>query len=66
MSDELTPYITTIQRCETAINRIRAAIRAGNDDSPDVGEEFMAIPCLNDGDEWCATVSKWIKEWASK
>jgi len=30
------------------------------------GEEFLAIPCLNDGDEWCATVSNWIKEWANK
>jgi ferrochelatase len=19
------------------------------------GEEFFAVPCLNDGDEWCAT-----------
>ena len=28
------------------------------------GEEFLAIPCLNDSDEWCATVSNWIKEWA--
>lgn len=43
MSDELTPYIVTIQRCEAAIIRIRAAIRAGNDNSPDVGEDFMAI-----------------------
>ena len=30
------------------------------------GEEFMAIPCMNDGDEWCETVSTWIKDWASK
>ena len=30
------------------------------------GEEFMAIPCMNDGDEWCTTVSSWIKDWASK
>ncbi|MBL0014754.1 MAG: ferrochelatase [Flavobacterium sp.] len=29
------------------------------------GEEFMAIPCMNDDDEWCATVSEWIKDWAS-
>jgi len=29
------------------------------------GEEFLAIPCLNDSDEWCATVSKWIKAWAN-
>ncbi len=29
------------------------------------GEEFMAIPCMNDGDEWCATVSTWINDWAN-
>lgn len=29
------------------------------------GEEFMAIPCMNDGDEWCATVSNWINDWAN-
>jgi ferrochelatase len=28
------------------------------------GDEFMAIPCMNDGDEWCTTVSEWIKDWA--
>ena len=28
------------------------------------GEEFLAIPCMNDGDEWCETVSHWIQEWA--
>ena len=28
------------------------------------GENFLAIPCLNDSDEWCATVSKWINDWA--
>ena len=27
------------------------------------GKEFMAIPCMNDGDEWCQTVSGWIKDW---
>ena len=27
------------------------------------GEEFRAIPCLNDSDDWCATVSKWIRNW---
>ncbi len=29
------------------------------------GEEFMAIPCMNDGDEWCATVSTWINDWVN-
>jgi ferrochelatase len=28
------------------------------------GENFLAIPCLNDSDEWCDTVSKWINDWA--
>ncbi|HEY6143344.1 MAG TPA: ferrochelatase [Flavobacterium sp.] len=28
------------------------------------GENFLAIPCLNDDDEWCATVTKWINDWA--
>jgi ferrochelatase len=27
------------------------------------GKEFMAIPCLNDEDEWCGVVANWIKEW---
>ncbi|CAM4423580.1 ferrochelatase [Flavobacterium terrigena] len=26
------------------------------------GEEFLAIPCMNDEDEWCAVVAKWIEE----
>ncbi|HEX8269411.1 MAG TPA: ferrochelatase [Flavobacterium sp.] len=28
------------------------------------GEEFLAIPCLNDSDEWVQTVGNWINEWA--
>ncbi len=28
------------------------------------GEEFLAIPCLNDRDDWCATVANWINDWA--
>ncbi|HEX8563900.1 MAG TPA: ferrochelatase [Flavobacterium sp.] len=28
------------------------------------GEEFLAIPCLNDSDEWVDVVSNWITEWA--
>jgi ferrochelatase len=27
------------------------------------GEEFMAIPCMNDGDEWCGVVANWIEDW---
>jgi ferrochelatase len=29
------------------------------------GEEFMAIPCMNEGDEWCEVVANWIKEWSN-
>lgn len=43
MSDQLAPYIATIQRCEAAIIRIRTAIRAGNGDAPEIGDDFMAI-----------------------
>lgn len=28
------------------------------------GEEFMAIPCLNEEEEWCDLVTKWIEKWA--
>jgi ferrochelatase len=30
------------------------------------GEEFMAIPCMNDGDEWCGVVANWVKEFENK
>jgi ferrochelatase len=30
------------------------------------GEEFMAIPCLNDDDEWCNVVADWVKEFQGK
>jgi ferrochelatase len=29
------------------------------------GEEFLAIPCMNDDDEWCGVVANWIKEWSN-
>ncbi len=29
------------------------------------GENFHTIPCLNDDDEWCAVVAKWINEFAN-
>ena len=29
------------------------------------GEEFLAIPCLNDSEEWVGVVSNWINEWAA-
>ncbi len=28
------------------------------------GEEFFAVPCLNDSVEWCDTVANWIADWA--
>jgi ferrochelatase len=30
------------------------------------GENFLAIPCLNDDDEWVQTISNWINDWAKK
>nr|WP_294933595.1 ferrochelatase [uncultured Flavobacterium sp.] len=28
------------------------------------GENFLAIPCLNDDDNWMDTIAKWINDWA--
>jgi protoporphyrin/coproporphyrin ferrochelatase len=28
------------------------------------GKEFMAIPCLNDEEEWCDLVANWIEKWS--
>lgn len=28
------------------------------------GEEFLAIPCLNDDDDWAKTLSRWVDQWA--
>ncbi|RTY95966.1 ferrochelatase [Flavobacterium sp. GT3R68] len=30
------------------------------------GTDFLAIPCLNDDEEWCKTISSWINTWADK
>ena len=27
------------------------------------GKEFLAIPCMNDEDEWCQVVANWVKDW---
>ena len=40
------------------------AMEASHQFKENGGEEFLAIPCMNDGDEWCETVANWIKEWA--
>lgn len=40
------------------------AMEANHQFKENGGEEFVAIPCLNDGDDWCETVSNWIKKWS--
>lgn len=40
------------------------AMRAKEEFEEHGGEEFLAVPCLNDGDDWCKTVSNWINDWA--
>lgn len=42
------------------------AMRADEDFKENGGEEFLAIPCLNDDDAWCEVVADWIKDWAKK
>ncbi|UQD55633.1 ferrochelatase [Flavobacterium sp. K5-23] len=41
------------------------AMEANHEFKAHGGEEFTAVPCLNDSDDWCKTVSNWINEWAS-
>ena len=41
------------------------AMEANHEFKENGGENFFAIPCLNDSDEWVATVAKWIEEWAT-
>jgi len=41
------------------------AMEANHQFKENGGEEFFAIPCLNDSDDWCKTVSNWINKWAS-
>ena len=41
-------------------------MRAKEDFEENGGEDFLAIPCLNDDDEWCQTVGNWINDWAKK
>jgi ferrochelatase len=39
-------------------------MRANDDFVKNGGENFLTIPCLNDGDDWVQTVSNWINDWA--
>jgi ferrochelatase len=38
------------------------AMEANHQFKENGGEEFMAIPCMNEGDEWCTVVANWIKD----
>jgi len=42
------------------------AIRAKEDFVANGGEEFLAIPCLNDDDQWCEVVGNWVNDWVKK
>jgi ferrochelatase len=41
------------------------AMRADEDFKAHGGEQFRAIPCLNDDPAWVETVAGWINEWAT-
>ena len=40
------------------------AMEANHQFKENGGDEFLAIPCLNDDDDWCKTLSRWVDEWA--
>ena len=42
------------------------AMEANHQFKENGGENFHAIPCLNDSDEWVEVVADWINNWAQK
>ena len=42
------------------------AMEANHQFKENGGSEFMAIPCMNDNDEWCDVVADWIKDFQKK
>ncbi len=42
------------------------AMRANEEFIENGGKEFLAVPCLNDEDEWCEVVANWVKDFAKK
>ena len=40
------------------------AMEANHEFKENGGEEFLAIPCLNDDDDWAKTLSRWVDQWA--
>lgn len=40
------------------------AMRAQEEFKEHGGKEFLAIPCLNDDEEWCNVVANWISDWS--
>ena len=41
------------------------AMEANEEFKHNGGEEFHAIPCLNDGDEWIEVLSSWLNNWVA-
>lgn len=41
------------------------AMEANDEFKHNGGEEFHAIPCLNDGDEWIEVLSSWLNDWVA-
>jgi ferrochelatase len=39
------------------------AMRAQEEFIENGGEQFVTIPCLNDDEDWCNVVVKWINDW---
>jgi protoporphyrin/coproporphyrin ferrochelatase len=42
------------------------AMEANHEFKENGGEDFLAIPCMNDDDEWCSVVADWIEEFQGK
>lgn len=40
------------------------AMRAKEEFEENGGKDFLAVPCLNDNDDWVQVVANWINDWA--
>jgi ferrochelatase len=51
-----------VSDCLETLEEIK--MEAGESFEENGGEHFLAIPCLNDRDDWAKTISRWVDQWA--
>ena len=60
--ENLYEYLGLPEFTQTVPSHYHAFINPVEDFEEKGGEEFLAIPCLNDDDAWVQTVNNWISD----